>query len=184
MVTKHAKATKLFAAVLAVLMVLAMSPATAFAATKKTVKSYDINFSDSATYMQKKKATVVRKGTTNLTYKGKSGLIMFTAPKAGKYTFTFTNCKNKTASDNNCYISVYKKSTYGNYITGYDVKTKGGKYSTLWLSVNNHSFTHSNVLYRPIKTRVAKSVKLKKGEKIYFYKGGGYKKMTCKLTIK
>ena len=184
MVIKHSKATKLFAAVLAILMVLAVTPATAFAATRKSVKSYKINFQQSATYMQKK-ATAVKKGTTNLTFKGESGLIKFKAPKKGYYTFTVTNCKTKVSSDNNCYFSVYKNSPYGNYITSQQVKTAGGKGSTLWLSINNHAFdNYSNAYGKPIKTRSAKKVKLKKGEMIYFYKNGGSKDMTCKLTIK
>ena len=64
------------------------------------------------------------------------------------------------------------------------LKTKGGKDSTLWLSVNGADFSsNSNLLSRPIASRTGK-IKLKKGESIYMYVYFGGRPAKAKLVIK
>ena len=177
---KHSKATKLFAAVLAILMVLAVTPATAFAATRKSVKNS--TFTTKIATIQKK-ATTVKKGTTTLKYRGNEGWLMFKAPKTKTYTFSFSNFKNSKGSYG-CYVSIHTASKYNNKsIVFTDAKTQGGKADALWFTMNgNKPFDSSKPATTRRASRYAK-IKLKANQKIYFYTYG-VDAGSAKLVIK
>ncbi len=177
--------SRVTAVLLTVLMVLALLPTNAYAATKKSVK-YLAFTTEKAKVL--KKDTVVKKGTNYLTYAKRSGWLTFVAPSTKTYTFTFSNfkCTKKGVSftTSSAFTSVYVDASYKGYLTSKKVKTAGGSDSTLWHSVNGYKSTTKDKLYRNLPTRTAK-VKLKKGQRVYFYTYYGYDaKMTSKLVIK
>ena len=168
--------------VMAMVCVLLGTMATpVLAAASKTVKKSTFTTSTSTI---EKKATKVKKGTTNLTFSKGEGYIKFVAPKTKTYKFTFSKCTSKQFSSN-AFIAVQTPSkTSSKYSFYTDVKTKGGKYDTLWLSMNGYKHTDGKILYRPLASRTA-TIKLKKGQKIYFHLyTGTSKKASMKLVIK
>lgn len=177
---RTSRATKLFATILVVLTVLAMSPAIAQAATKKTIKNQ--NFTTKTAVANKKATKISKKGTYNLKLKGIEGYIVFTAPKTATYTFTFSNFKNSVSYDSSCLIETQTVSKYdSSNIFFTDVKTQGGKANTLYMSVNGHKGSGSGISLRR-SSRYAR-IKLKKNQKLYFYTYTGTKGMTGKLKI-
>ncbi len=182
MVIKHSKATKLFAAVLAILMVLAVTPATAFAATRKvTVKASKWTLSASTI---EKKAAVVKKGTSRLTCPKGDGWIMFTAPASKTYTFTFSNFKSVKQPSVLCTFGVMqRRSSYPSKVSYRMVKTQGGKSDFLRVNVDNNDWSSiEKKVNRYLNKRSAK-IFLKRGQKIYFYCNSS-NKIKGTLTIK
>ena len=115
-----------------------------------------------------KKATVVRKGTTNLRFRGKEGYIKFTAPTAGTYTFTVSNVKmnGKYEFLRNCYGHIYVQNAKGSWLK---VRTQGGTTTgPLNIASSGYAETTGKLLTRPIASRYAQ-LKLKKGQTIYLY---------------
>lgn len=176
------KLTKVLSLMLVAALVLGTFAVPASAATKKkTVKKQGFT---TETKTVEKKAATVKKGTTKLTIKSGCGFIKFKAPKTKKYKFTFSQVKDKDNYGGSAFVGMLKKSKYSSSsITYTDVSTKGGKYNTLWLSVNGGKYNDENVKTRPIATRSG-SLKLKKGEMFYMYFYNGSNKTTCKLVIK
>lgn len=171
------KTARMIAAILTLLMVLGISTSSAFAATSKTVKPLGFT-SDVTTVL--KKDTVVKRGTTSLTWTKGEGWITFVAPATKTYSFTFSNFRG--GNKNNAFVSVYMPSPYSkSYLTSKTVTTYGGKTETLWLSVNGAKYTDKDKVFRPIAKRTAK-VKLKKGQRIFFYCYCGATKRT-KATL-
>ena len=153
------------------------------AASSKTVKKQGFTTN---TKTIEKKATKVKKGTTNLTLSKGQGYIKFTAPSTKTYKFTFSNCKSKKYTNNGFFSAQTPDKNSPSYSFHTKVKTKGGKDSTLWLSFNGYKFTSSRykTIERPIAKRTG-TIKLKKGQTIYFYLNSGTNgKATTKLVIK
>ncbi len=178
------------AALVAVLMVLALVPTNALAATKKTVKSLDFAGGVRTTIL--KKDTVVKKGTTNLTFAKKSGWITFVAPAKGAYSFTFSNFKCVNKKCQSAVISTYvEQGSYSPYIMNKDTHTYGGYSDALRFCVNGTKFPTKGVskINRWIGTRTSK-VKLKKGQRLYFFVNYdnssvvNNSKLTAKLVVK
>lgn len=163
---------KLMKRSIALLMMLAMilaATSTTFAATStKTVKKRSFSTSTSAI---EKKATKVKKGTTKLNVKYGEGYIKFVAPKTKTYKFTFSNCTSKERNNNGYITFMRPDADSPKYTFSTEVKTYGGKDSTLWLSVNGFKFSKSSYgddLGRPIASRTG-TIKLKKGATVYMY---------------
>ena len=162
----------------AVMLTGAMSVST-FAAAKKTVKKQTF---DTKTKTIEKKATKVKRGTTNLTISKGEGYIKFVAPKTKTYSITFSNVKTKNGGS--AFVEIQTRDADSpSYSFMTKVKTKGGKSNALWLSVNGTKFTERDVLERPLAKRTGK-IKLKKGQPVYMYFYSGTKKTTAKLVIK
>ena len=172
--------SKALRVIMALVVALAFMPLPAQAASKSVSKQ---TFSTKVETVHKKAATV-KKGTTKLTYKKGVGYIKFKAPATKTYTFKFTSVKSKKFSSAT-YVSMYTPSKFKPGILAVKkMKTKGGKYNTLWLAANGYKHSGGKLLYRPLATRTGK-VKLKEGQWVYLYMGnesGG--KTTAKLTIK
>ena len=161
-------------------MILAATSTTFAAAKTKTVKNRAFTTSTSVI---NKSAIKVKNGTNKLYVKKGQGYIKFVAPKTKTYSFTFSNCKSKK-DNNNGFIAIQtpdKSYPESSYYT--EVRTKGGKYDSLWLSVNGHKFTTGDLVTRPIATRTGK-IKLKKGAVIYMYFYFGNNPTNTKLVIK
>lgn len=177
----NGKTKKLFALFLALTVAATLAlPSAAFAATK-TVKGCDFQTS---TKVAKKKATTVKKGTTKLNVKKGQGYVKFKATKTKKYSFTFSKVTSKGFSSN-AFVEVQSASkNYPSSITFLDVKTKGGKTNTLWLTANGYSPSGTGT-YKTLPSRTAK-VKLKKGQWVYFYiyNGANGNKTSMQLKIK
>ena len=173
--------TKRFLSMLLItVMALCLLAMPAFAATNKVVKKQ--KFTTSASVANKKAATV-KKGSYRLTFKNGEGYLKFKAPKAGKYSFTFSNVR-KNSFGASSYVSLMKVSPYSSsYITFTKGSTYGGKTDTLWLSVNGASFSNYKKIYRPIAKRTA-TLKLNKNEVLYFYFYASSGKTTSNLVIK
>ncbi len=170
--------------VLAVFLMLVMLMGTmsvsTFAATQtKSVKKQTFS---TRTNTIKKKAATVKKGTTKLVIKKGEGYVKFKAPKTKYYKFTFSNFKSKKFSSNG-FIYIQKPDKYSpEYSWQENVKTKGGKSTTLWMSVNGYKHS-GKLLYRPLAKRTGK-IKLKKGETVYIYFYFSSSKHTGKVSIK
>lgn len=152
------------------------------AVMKRTVKK--ANFTTSLSSANKK-ATKVKKGTTNLTYTKGRGYVKFTAPSTKTYSFTFSNLK--VSGDCAAHVNIMKKSKYDSKRLDYTkVSTKGGKNDVLWLvSTGFREDTAGTVKDRFLHKRTAK-FKLKKGETVYVYfsSSDNKHKHTMKLNIK
>lgn len=145
-------------------LVVAMAFATpAYAATSKTVAYQDFT---SKTKVIKKKATIVKKGTTKLTFKKGQGYVRFKAPSTKTYTFYFKNAKQSKGVCGFVEVQTPDKSD-SSYSFLTKVKTQGGNSNTLWLTFNGAKSTGKGV-DRNLPSRYAK-IKLKKGQEIYFY---------------
>jgi len=165
-----------FALMLASLMIAGLSMAPAFAVSEKTVK-----YTPFTTNVAKieKRASKVRTGTTDLTIRKGAGYMKFTAPKSGKYSFAFSKVKGKDSS--NAYVSFCRKDTdFPKYTKYAKVATRGGKTSTLWLSVNGAVFSYENLLSRPLASRTAR-ITMKKGQTLYMHFSGSAAKHTARL---
>ena len=171
--------SRLLCVIMAIVVALAFAPSPALAASKSVSKQ---KFSTSVATADKKAATV-KKGTTKLTYKKGCGYIKFQAPATKTYSFKFSKVKSKKFSSAT-YVSMYTPSAYNSKVLAVKkMKTKGGKYNALWLSVNGHKHS-GKMLYRPIASRTGK-VKLKKDQWVYLYMGnesGGKTTATLKIS--
>ena len=175
------KLMKRSVALLMMLVMILAATSTTFAATKtKTVAKKDFTTSTSAI---EKKATKVKTGTTKLYVKKGQGFIKFVAPKTATYKFTFSKCTSKKRA-NNGFAEVMKpdaSSPKYSFLT--DIKTKGGKSNTLWLSVNGAKFTDHDLVDRPLASRTG-TMKLKKGAVIYMYLYFGGDPVKTTLVVK
>ena len=173
------KLTKVLSLMLVAALVLGTFAVPASAATKKTVKKQ--TFTTKTSTIQQKAATV-QKGTTKLTIKKGQGYIKFVAPKSKKYSFTFSKLKSKNGVS--AFIECQTKSkSNSSYSFFQEVKTKGGKTNTLWMSVNGYKDRNHKGVDKCLATRTA-TVKLSKGQAIFFYFYNGSEKTTCNLKIK
>ena len=167
--------------ILATVLLIGTFAVTADAAAKKTVKKLSYNAEMSTI---KKKATAVKKGTTNLTYTKGQGFIKFTAPSKKTYSFTFSNLKAKGETSAYVVFQV-KDKDYPKFLIDAVVSTKGGKTDALWLaSTGSPESKKGKVVDRFLHKRTGK-IKLKKGETVYIYfESAVNKKNTMKLVIK
>ena len=169
------------ALMLSMLMITCLNTVSASAAAARTKTVKNTKFTTSVSKAEKRAARV-RTGTTDLTVKKGAGYLKFTAPSAGKYSFTFSDVKGRDSS--NAYVSFYSKDkNFPKYLSGVKVSTKGGKSQTLWLAANGQTFSYSDLLSRPIAKRTGK-ITLKKGQTVYLYFSGSQVKHTARLVIK
>lgn len=177
------RSAKILAVFMALAVAIAFVPSLAYATSSKTVGK--TGFTTTVKTIEKK-AKTVKKGTTKLTYSKGQGYIQFKAPKTATYSFTFSKVKATKKTANNAFVEFQKKdSSSPKYAFLTDVKTKGGKTDTLWLSVNGAKFSggYYTALDKPIASRTGK-IKLKKGEKLYLYFYNSTGKTTTTLKIK
>ena len=167
-------------ALLAVLM-LALSVATpAYAAKKATIKSANFNTRRAPVA---KRATKVTKGTYKLTIAGGKGYAKFTAPATKTYTFNVSNVKDSNRGSNGYwYIMTSHGYSSSKYIGQTEVKTQGGKTTTMWMTVNGYKSSGTGTS-KNLASRYAK-IKLKKGETVFVYFSFLNKKTTATLVIK
>ena len=176
--TRVASPAKILAVLIALVVALAFIPSAAQAASK-TVKSQEFS---TKTSVIEKKATSVKKGTTKLTFKSGQGYLKFKATKTKKYKFTFSNVKSQSGSS--AFVEVQRPDASSpKYSFMTDVKTKGGKNSALWLSQNGYKYNSGKLVNRNLPSRSA-TIKLKKGQKVYFYFYSSSGKTKAKLKIK
>lgn len=155
------------------------------AVMKKTVKPQGYTKKVS---VANKKAAVVKKGTTKLTFTKGEGYIKFVAPATKTYVFTFSNLKqSKNVKYPDKLVAFYvqvKSAKYPKNLIIKKVSTKGGKAPYLKMNVNNYcpdAYPDKKVDWYE-KTRTGK-VHLKKGQAIYFWLDG-CEKITGNLVIK
>ena len=167
--------------ILATVLLIGTFAVTADAAMKRTVNKQ--SFTTKTSTANKKSATV-KKGTTTLTYKKGEGYIKFVAPKTKKYTFTFSDYKLKGTTCGHIGIMM-KDKDFPTSVTFTEASTKGGKSDTLWMCSAGFPETKTGkTVDRYLHKRLA-TIKLKKGEVIYFYFYSVAKqKTTMKLVIK
>ena len=171
---------RFFAMMIIMVMVLGLGAVPAFAAANKVIKNQDFTTERS---VADRKATVIKKGAYHVTVKSGQGYLKFKAPQKGRYTFTFSKVRTPKFGASS-FVETMKVSPYNNSnITMVDVSTKGGKYNTLWMSVNGTSFPDRELKYRPIASRTG-TVSLKKGEPFYMYFYTSSGKATFNLVIK
>ncbi len=172
--------------VLAAAIIFTLSnPLQVQAAKKVTLKSYTKDYTVSQI---KKASTTLKKGTYNIRIKqfgggAYRGYIKFVAPKAGTYSFTFSNCKTDDKKHILGSAFVQTPDKFGGLGGIIEFSTKGGKTNTLWMgSKKDPSYPEC------ITTRTGK-VKLKKGQNIYLHvsfetREKSNKGMSLKLVIK
>lgn len=150
------------------------------AAAKKTVKIQ--GFTTNVRTLNKN-AVTVKAGTTALTFAKGHGYIKFTAPKSKTYKFVFLNVKSKDSS--RCaYASAQKAQVYNrNYASKCNLRLASGVSNTMWLSANGYKFSNYSGIEKPVAKRTG-SVKLEKGETIYFFFNNGKKKTTVTFIAK
>ena len=151
-----------------VMLIPASSLVVSAKSVSKTIQKQDFTTS---TRTINKKAAKVKKGTTRLFVRKGHGYVKFVAPKTRSYKFTFSKCRSTTQIRSGYVKFMRKDADSPQYCFSINskVKTKGGKSSTLWLSVNGaDSSSHSNVLKRRLASRTGK-IKMKRGEVIYMY---------------
>ena len=115
----------------------------------------------------KKAAKTVKKGKMTLSVR--SGYIKFKAPKAGTYSFAFSDIKaiGDSGAEVTGYAEFYDRNAYE--IKDSKVRTTGGKKASLYLcSAAYTTSTKGIVKERYLKSRTGK-IKLKKGQVIYIY---------------
>lgn len=139
------------------------APALSAATTTKTVKKQKFT---TELKVAKKKAAVVKKGTTKLKVK-QQGYVVFKAPKTKTYYLKFSNPK---ATGGLISMFIETQQPYENkYLWLADVTTKGGKSDVLWLADKaNVNKSDKKATNWRLSSRTAK-IKLKKGEAIYAY---------------
>lgn len=148
------------------------------AATTKTVKHADFTTKLS---VAKKKATVVKKGTTKLKVKPNGGYVMFKAPKTKTYKLTLSNLTSKNPIYS-AFAEVLKPQDKSILMT--DVKTQGGRSNVLWLADKaNVAKDKKDPISSRLASRYAK-IKLKKGERVFLYIYGTKTIGTFKATLK
>ena len=135
----------------------------------KTIKVKDIVVSDfvGKPQLAKKKVSTVKKGEMNLS--AREGMIMFKAPKAGTYSFTFSNLRPEKGAGGvsyNGFATFYNSSVFIMPIAR--VSTKGGKHPVLWLASKEGEQTYGSMKTRCLLSRTGK-IKLKKNEVIFIY---------------
>ena len=143
------------------------APALSAATTTKTVKKQSFT---TELKVAKKKALVVKKGTTKLKVKGK-GYVVFKAPKTKTYYLKLSNLKGAKPVYS-AYASIMTPTPYSS-ITHTQVVTKGGKTDTLWLADKANAYTGKKVTTASgLASRTAK-IKLKKGSLVFVYINSG-----------
>lgn len=149
-------------------------------AKAKTIKKHGFTC-DTKTI--KKAATKVKKGTNKLNLKGGQGYLKFTASKTKKYSFKFSGLTSPNYRDT-AFVEVQKQDNRDSrYSFMVKVKTKGGTSNTLWLCTKGYNNSYySNTVSRPLTTRTG-SIKLYKGEDVYFYFHSGTNKTGATLKI-
>ncbi|HAB94456.1 MAG TPA: hypothetical protein DCF49_06805 [Lachnospiraceae bacterium] len=151
------------------------------AVSKKTVKN--LKFTTSVSAIGKYGARV-KKGTTKLTFASGQGYVIFTAPATRTYSITFKDLKQNSRYGTFTSIAVQQKpkmsSKYG-FLR--EVATQGGRTDFLHLNVNNYKDRVSKTTLDKYLTSRRVSVKLKKGQSIYFHLSCT-KKTTATLVIK
>lgn len=168
---------------LATILLIGTFAVTADAAMKRTVKKQNNTYSTSKA---NKKASKVKKGTTNLVFTKGAGYLKFTAPSTKTYSFTFSNIKTKGVGPQ---VGFYKKvKNNPKKLQMYGIKTKGGESSWLWLLPTREKESDGDTwkvrFMQPLHKRTGK-LKLKKGEVVYIWLGSDEPtKTTAKLVIK
>ena len=184
---KNRKTRVMSVLVLACVLMFALLPTTAFAATKKTVKYAEYTTTTAAA---DKKAVTVKGGTTRLTYQKSSGFLKFKAKKTGWHKFTMSKVKGGK-SRTSAYFSVLTLSHSllddfeGQSISPINAKTSGGTNTQLFLGANGHTWKSvTDKTFSQTSSRYGK-IKLKKGQVVYIYFFNGTRaKTTATLSIK
>ena len=149
-------------------------------AAKKTVKKCGFV---TETAKADKAATIVKKGTTDLTFKKGTGYIKFVAPSTKKYTFTFSKLKCGGYGYFTFVTAQTKSAADSKSLAFKDMKTKGGKDHFLYLSLNNYKASDADLAKKYIAKRSA-TVTLKKKQAIYFQLDNAPEKTTMRVVIK
>lgn len=167
------KIGKILVTLLVAIMVLSFVSAPAEAKATKKVNA-------SKTW---EKAAALQVGKNVVKDKYNKGYISFKAPSTGKYTFTFSDVshltKPATTGLGNVSIWEARKSGSASYLGLKGVSTEGGKSEFLRMASKNYKYNPGGEgVNKYLKTRNAKKVKLKKGQRIYFcfYFTGGQSK--------
>ena len=132
-----------------------------------------------------KKAKTVSTGTYKVKADG-SGYLKFKAPKAGKYSFTFSNIKVQGMST----AVIYLMTASGSKIKARSLKTEGGTYTSLHLQDKKSEALYTDVspLNERCLTKRTGTLSLKKGQTVFIslnYWGGlGYTTITMKIKKK
>lgn len=151
------------------------------AVSKKTVKN--LKFTSKVSDIGKYGARV-KKGTTKLTFASGNGYVIFTAPATRTYSITFKDLKQNYRYGSFTSIAVQQKPKMSSkYAYLRDVATQGGRTSFLHLNVNNYTDHVSKKTVDKYLSSRRISVKLKKGQSIYFHLGTS-RKTTATLVIK
>ncbi len=137
------------------------------------------------------KAPKVKVGTTTVNIKLKSytnSFVKFSAPKNGKYTFTFSNLKGKQDFTLG-YLGIYKKS--GKYYSAQTLKTKYGKtlfpYIASKYAMTTPTIKSSNKKAKKAVRYYASqtvTMSLKKGETVWIMMTSSSKPSSYNLKIK
>ena len=151
------------------------------AVSKKTVKN--LKFTSTVSAIGKYGARV-KKGTTKLTFASGNGYVIFTAPATRTYSITFKDLRQNSRYGTFTSIAVQQKPKMSSkYACLRDVATQGGRTSFLHLNVNNYTDHVSKKTVDKYLSSRRISVKLKKGQSIYFHLGTS-RKTTVTLVIK
>lgn len=151
------------------------------AVSKKTVKN--LKFTSTVSAIGKYGARV-KKGTTKLTFASGNGYVIFTAPATRTYSITFKDLRQNSRYGTFTSIAVQQKPKMSSkYAYLRDVATQGGRTSFLHLNVNNYTDHVSKKTVDKYLSSRRISVKLKKGQSIYFHLSNS-KKTTATLVIK
>lgn len=183
---------KCIVALLVIASVFCVAPMfnnTVEAATKKVSTKYD--YEKLKNQKNYKKIPEVKKGKTIVTMKKQDSYVKFTAKKTAKYNIKISNVKKPNASLVNGYISFYKLKTTSSgykYFDRQKVKTYGGKTYSLELANKNFlkGWKNSGKKIYYYKSDRTATIKLKKGESIYFggyFAGGKSNKTTYTVKI-
>lgn len=162
-------------------MLIGLFAINANAATQKSVKAQNMVF---MTRVIEKKATTVKKGTTDLSFNG-SGYVKFVAPATKTYTFTVSNIR----SSNVVYtVMRMQKKTSGLFSTRSEViPLTRGKKDMLPISTNYGRnlykyFRNSSSIIGPSSRKI--TIKLKKGQVVYMNLTGLFSgRFKAKLVI-
>lgn len=153
--------------------------AIAVAVTLPSVGGVDVHAGTKKVTASKKikNSTKVKSGSTIVKSKQfrKHAYISFTAPKAGTYTFTFSDISVSDGNYNRAlghyYLKTAIKSSYSNrvYYDNVKAKTEGGTNTVFQFATKNYDnryISSGSKKNRYLKTRSA-TVKLNKGQTIY-----------------
>ena len=166
---------------LVTVLLVSTTAITASAVMKRTVKKQKYV---TKTSIANKKASKVKKGTTNLVISNGKGYIKFVAPTTKVYSFTFSNVKTKSKSPGHTAACIQlPNESDGKTMWPKDVKQKGGKYCFLRLTKNGAQNDRTGmVINRYLKSRTG-TIKLEAGQTIYFHFDES-ERTTAKLVIK